>query len=104
MMNAALVTPIYKHLFRLHPAQSLHLTDCLFERCSIVWTAVSGFDPHYPTLFRGRHHAHLASEFVFLVCLALGDTFHLGCVHTVKLVTIVPLLTINTPRYLKHPF
>ncbi len=55
------------------------------------------FCAYEPTAAAGSCNTHLATEFVALVGLAFADALHLGGVHTVHLVLIVPLLLMNPP-------
>ena len=101
--NLALVvvTAIAHVHMRLADPLADHVPDLLHlrrQRVTIIGIAGKAFCTDQPSAPTGGSHTDLVAELIRLARLALGDAGHLGLMHAVHLVLLMPLLRVDRKR------
>src|ERR1017187_965449 len=99
----AAIAHVYMHLADPVPDHAFELLHLRGQRVTIVGIGGKTFGADQPSASTGDRHTDLVAELIGLARLALGDALHLGFMHAIDLVLVVPLLGVDAMRRLQQP-
>src|SRR5208337_4681648 len=95
LVIVAAIAHVYMHLADPIPDRAFELLHLRGQRVTIVRIGGKTFGADQPPAPAGDRHTDLVAELIGLARLALGDALHLGFMHAVELVLVVPLLGVD---------